>query len=63
MKIVMDIVGIDSDVIVSVPDNLDREEAIECAIEEVCMIKENCIEIKEVINEKYVEYKRINNKE
>lgn len=49
MKIVMDINGIDNEVIVSIPDNTNRKEAIEMAIETVCMIKENDIDIEEVI--------------
>jgi len=50
MKVVMDIVGIKGEVTVQIPIEIkDKKEAIEIAIETVCMIKSSDIEIKEVI--------------
>ena len=54
MKVIMDITGIDGKVIVSIPDaytikkkvfHIDKKQARNMAIETVCMIKENDIDI------------------
>ena len=52
MKVIMDIAGIDSKVIVSFPECIDKKEAREMAIETVCMIKETDIDVEEIIKEK-----------
>lgn len=49
MHVIMDIAGIDSKVIVSVPIIIDKEEAKAMAIETVLMIKETDIDVEEVI--------------
>lgn len=55
MKVIMDITGIDNQVIVSVPNTDEQGVAIQwkratkMAIETVCMIKENDIDIIEII--------------
>ena len=48
MKVVMNINGIEGEVVVSFIGNTDQEEAIQIAKETVCMIKENDIDIKRI---------------
>ena len=58
MKVIMAITGIDNTVVVSIPDaytvkeevfHIDKKQARKMAIETVCMIKENDIDIIEII--------------
>jgi len=58
MKVIMNITGIENDVIISIPDTytiekntfpINKEEASAMAIETVCMIKETDIDIMEII--------------
>jgi len=56
MHVIMDIAGINSKVIVSIPDNevvhpINEERAIKMAIETVCMIKKTDIDVEEVTRE------------
>ena len=60
MQVIMDITGIDNAVVVSIPDTvtigkgifpITKEEAENMAIEAVCMIKENDIDIIEITQE------------